>query len=220
MRSKWLLAVVGAFCIFLMTGVVHAITYDFYNITNNNPINAAIGEAQFHVDVSQAVDGRILFTFRNSGPNPCSIDAIYFQDGPFLDLSEIVNSETVWFTQYAKPGNLAGGSSLDPQFIATEEFTADADSPSPTKGINPGESLGIYFTLRDEITFANVIDGLENFNPENPFRIGVHAQAFASGGSESFVNEPPAPVPEPATLLLIGSGLIGIAGFRRKKAGN
>jgi len=38
---------------------------------------------------------------------------------------------------------------------------------------------------------------------------------FIQGGT--FSSTPTSPVPEPATMLLLGSGLIGLAGYGREK---
>ena len=51
--------------------------YGFENITNNNATDAAIGESQLFVDVTQPVAGYVLFTFTNTGPAACSITDVY-----------------------------------------------------------------------------------------------------------------------------------------------
>ena len=48
----------------------------------------------------------------------------------------------------------------------------------------------------------------------NPFLIEA-ALAYVSADSGSV--EPPAPVPEPATILLMGVGLLGMVGYNRKR---
>ena len=200
---------VGAF--FLCTVIpAHALQFGFYNISNNIVGDAAIGEAQLYVDVTDPVGSQVLFTFGNTGPENSSIADVYFEDGSLLGIASIDNTDPgVAFTQLAKPGNLPSANSADPPFETTAGFSADSDSPVQPMGVNPGEFLGILFDLQSGKIFADVLSDLSN----RDLRIGIHVQGFASGGSESFVNN----IPDASIMFLLGPSLIALGFFSRKK---
>lgn len=183
-------------------------TFDFYCITNNKPADAAIGEAQLFVDVSDEYAEKILFTFRNTGPEPSSISEVYFDDGSLLGIASIINNPPgVVFEQGASPPELPGAGLLDPPFETTVGFLAESVPPPPYRGVNPGEQLGILFELLDTRTYQDVITELNS----GSLRIGVHVIGFECGGSESFVC-----TPEPATVTVLGLGGV-LALLRRKR---
>ena len=196
---------------FLVSSIVYAIPYGFQNITNTNATNAAIGEAQLSLDVTGA-SHQISFEFLNSGPQACVITQIFLYlptessySLAFLDF-ETDTPATVRYNLGANPGHLPGG----PQ---NPYFAASPLNPQPDNGIGSGENLFIRFTISNG-EFDNVLAALNS----QALMVGIHVQSFADGGSESFINDPPAaPVPEPTTLFLLGVGLLGIAGFRFKK---
>ena len=188
-----------------------AVTISFDCITNNIAGDCAIGETQLTVDVTDAGSGLTLFTFSNTGLGASSITDVYFDDGSLLGIAFLDNSDPgVSFSQLANPANLPGANNATPPFQTTAGFSADSNPAVQPNGVNPGESLGVYFNLQSGQTYADVIDELTT----GMLRIGIHVQGYATGGSESFVNNP---VPAPAAVWLFSTGLLGLAGIARRK---
>lgn len=210
-RLSIILLFAGAF---LLCSIIsaYAVPFSFSGITANDINDVAIGQGQLFVDVTDAGTNQALFTFTNIGPEASSIADVYFDDGTLLSIAYIDNSDPgVSFSQFASPNNLPGANNASPPFVTTAGFSADSDSPVQPNGVNPDESLAILFNLQGSQGFDDVTNDLLS----GDLRIGIHVQGFSSGGSESFVNNPD-PVPEPTTMLLFGSGLIGLAVFRKR----
>jgi hypothetical protein len=188
-------------------GASPALAIGFTCISNNSAADCAAGSAQLSFDVADAGGGVVLFTFNNAGPAASSIAQVYFDDGALQAVESIVNSAGVSFSAGANPADLPSGSNVSPPFVAT--FAFGADNPAPTNGVNPGETLGIRFTLQPGETFADVLTALEN----GDLRVGIHVQSFANGFSEAFVN-----TPEPGGLTLFGvaAALTGLGSWRRR----
>ena len=182
------------------------------------------------MDVSEGPNSnQVTFTFYHVGTTPMSITDIYFYDG-VLGLSGTTFSGFIanpaWsdydqsgvkFTVGAKPPELPGANTLLPQSKVV--FSCESDTPISLAGINPGESLGIKFTLGDNKNINDVILALNGWIRDGKFDsgdlvVGLHVQAINNTTSESFVV-----VPLPGSVLLLGSGLLGTALVYRRRRG-
>lgn len=196
-------------------------------ITNNNPNSSAIGESQLKVKVDEYGVGKVLFTFFNVGIAACSITDVYFDNGsPVETLSSLYGlidrdngvggDNGVDFSPNASPANLPGANFATPPFVVSAGLSADSDSPVMSNGVNPGESLGVIFTLLSGKTFASVVAALAS----GDLRVGIHVQGFANGFSEGYINIPPpntSLIPEPGTISLLAMGLISLASIKRRR---
>ena len=192
-----------------------AVTFEFTGISNNNPDDVAIGEAQLFMDVSDAGNNEVLFTFRNKGPEDCVITAIYFHDerGVLTGITNIAGSEGVIFSEDATPGNLPGGRGLDPAFVATASADADQPGGGPNaSGVAPEKWVDITMGIVEGYSYDDVLAALTPTFPN--LRVGLHVTAFESGGSESFVTV----VPAPGAIVLVGIGTTLVGLLRRRQS--
>ena len=152
------------------------VTYTFAHIAEHGDdadaiLNGEIGRAQVFVDITAYDTNQVLFTFRNTGPEPSAITDVYFDDGALLGIAMIIDSDDgtggnsgVDFLQFATPSDLPAGELLWPPFVTTEAFSADADPPVSRNGVDPGESLGIVFDLYENHFYEDVLADLISGN--------------------------------------------------------
>ena len=115
--------------------------------------------------------------------------------------------------------------SLSYSKVAFDLENGTATNTTTTSTVNIGINFGIYFEFGDELDdnyqiwythFTFNVPGVDYFSitgGDNCWDAQVACDLFTLGVNDASA----APVPEPATILLLGSGLLGLAGISRKK---
>lgn len=210
-----------------MTGIAHASSIDvgFYRISSNSPTNIAsqlhlsiLDEASadslYHIDINS---NQVLFIFTNAVGITSNVSEIYIDDSDILALTfgsiHDSISGTTDFVPGATPSNLPGGVNLDPDFLADTNLSVEAENGQQKWGVDASNDiLGIVYDVSPS---TSIMSGIANALASGDLRIGLHVRSVDGGTSDAYVNG--SPVPEPATLLLFGTGIVGLAGAARMK---
>ncbi len=189
-------------------GQAQAVTYYFNQSNTFGAWTGSIPAGYGSIDISKGMNDWVFFEVRANTDyfqpaNNLTWDKFYFNYNGTLDTSKFATAEVGrWSVDINK--NVSTFGRFD---FGNEGTRIRNNSVNPLNftikiaGLNLDD---FYVANSDGWYFAGHLRGFDNMN-------GVTSTFLASGGN------PPPPVPEPGTLLLLGSGLAGVAWYVRKR---
>lgn len=186
--------------------------------------NATLGTS---LDFTNPYAGTYLFPGANSNPNDPTFDPVPFEP----DLSSAASALGNWLSDPLNlNSNWSGLQSIPSSWTVNSEtaiiYMIDAGVGLQNTVAKFGVDNGIFVWLdgaflSGELRPGGAVLGEHVINIGD-LSAGTHFLQILRedhGGGTGYsveISAEVAPVPEPATMLLIGSGLVGLAGFRKK----